>query len=256
MNRTVLATIAVCSLTASSLAAADPTAEVKPVLMVIADQDFYYQEYGDTRVSLEAQGLEVIVAATTTEVARPHGNASHVEPDISLRDVNPEDYSGVVFIGGYGAAQYQYAYEGSYVNAAYRGDRPVKELVNELIKAFIDEDKVVAAVCYGVSVLAWARVDGQSPIAGRAVAAWAGGHPAHWTADDHYHDTAARALREDIALNGGKSLLSGALGDPMTTSDDVYIDGNIITAENYDSARMFGEAIGSDLIARNIQRGR
>jgi len=38
--------------------AADPL----PVLMVLADrQDFYYQEYGDTRASLEAAGVPVRV---------------------------------------------------------------------------------------------------------------------------------------------------------------------------------------------------
>ena len=32
---------------------------VLPVLMVVADQrDFYYQEYGDTRTGLEAEGID------------------------------------------------------------------------------------------------------------------------------------------------------------------------------------------------------
>ncbi|MCA9096427.1 MAG: hypothetical protein KDA68_23265, partial [Planctomycetaceae bacterium] len=46
---------------------------VLPVLMVVADQrDFYYQEYGDTRTGLEAEGIEVQVAARTTNPTRPH----------------------------------------------------------------------------------------------------------------------------------------------------------------------------------------
>ena len=47
-----------------------------PVLMVIADDhDFYYQEYGDTRASLEAAGVEVDVAATTLSPSTPHANS-------------------------------------------------------------------------------------------------------------------------------------------------------------------------------------
>lgn len=42
------------------------TASPLPVLMVISDQrDFYYQEYGDTRISIENEGVSVQVAATS-----------------------------------------------------------------------------------------------------------------------------------------------------------------------------------------------
>jgi len=49
--------------------AADPL----PVLMVLADrQDFYYRDYGETRIGLEAGGATVQVAATTTAPTYPH----------------------------------------------------------------------------------------------------------------------------------------------------------------------------------------
>ncbi len=95
-----------------------------PVLMVISNQDFWYQDYADTRATLEAAGLEVVVAATTTDVARPHANSGQgadggfVTPDLALTDVEAEDYSGIVFSGGWGMAQYQYGYEGTYHNSA------------------------------------------------------------------------------------------------------------------------------------------
>jgi len=51
------------------LLAADPL----PVLMVLADrQDFYYREYGETRIGLEAGGATVQVAATTINPTFPH----------------------------------------------------------------------------------------------------------------------------------------------------------------------------------------
>ncbi len=73
--------------------------------MVIADQhDFYYQEYGDTRDSLEAAGVEVVVAATTTSPSFPHPNTGQgasdgmVVPDIALSNVNPSDYSAITLL--------------------------------------------------------------------------------------------------------------------------------------------------------------
>lgn len=222
----------------------DPTAAKSlPVLMVIANQDFYYQEYGDTRASLEAQGLEVVVAATTTEVARPHANSGQgadggfVRPDLALTDVEAEDYSAIVFVGGWGASSYQYAFEGTYNHGAYNSTEALKTTVNDLINDFVDQDKYVAAICHGVSVLAYARVDGESLLEGKTVSAWAGSAP---SSDQPIYTT-----RENIELNGGTMVESGSVGDPTTVEDDVIIDGRIITAENFDAAAMFGRVIGN-----------
>ncbi|MEW4561086.1 DJ-1/PfpI family protein [Bremerella sp. JC770] len=220
----------------------DTTNQPLPVLMVIANQDFYYQEYGDTRQSLEAQGLEVVVAATTTEVARPHANSGqgadggYVTPDLALADVEAEDYSAIVFVGGWGSSSYQYAFEGTYNFNAYNNTEAIKATVNDLINDFVDQDKYVAAICHGVSVLAYARVDGSSLLEGKTVSAWAGSAP---SSDQPIYST-----RQNIELNGGTMVASGSVGDPTTVADDVIVDGNIITAENYDSAAMFGQVIG------------
>lgn len=213
-----------------------------PVLMVIANQDFYYQEYADTRASLEAAGLEVVVAATTTETATPHANSGqgdgsgHVTPDLALSDANADDYSAIVFVGGWGAASYQYAFEGTYNNGSYNSTEELKSTVNDLINDFVDQDKYVSAICHGVSVLAWARVDGVSPISGKTVSAWANTSPGS--------DTAFHTTRQEIEYNGGSMVQSGSIGDPTTATDDVIVDGRIITAENYDSAAMFGQVLG------------
>ncbi len=82
---------------------------------------------------------------------------------------------------------YQYAYndpnsdgvtDNFYSNSHYNGDHDLddgviasqKVIVNELIGQFLADNKHVAAICHGVTVLAWARVDGVSPIQGREVA--------------------------------------------------------------------------------------
>jgi putative intracellular protease/amidase len=216
-----------------------------PVLMVIANQDFYYREYADTRASLEGQGMEVVVAATT-QLPIPHGRNPRwtVQPDRAVGDVDAADYSAIVFVGGWGSSMYQYAFEGTYQNAAYRADPIVARAVNDLINDFVDQDKYVAAICHGVSVLAGARVDGVSPLAGRVVTAWAGGGPG-FKLDGEIFPDAGVATRWHIEENDGSMPLSASAGDPLTVTDDVIVDGRIITAENHYGARLFGQAIAA-----------
>ncbi|MFN0017546.1 MAG: cadherin domain-containing protein [Pirellulaceae bacterium] len=227
-----------------------------PVLMVIADQrDFYYQEYNDTRLSLEAAGLEVDVAATTTRASTPHANSGQgsgsgvVTPELNLASVSASDYSAIVFVGGWGSSMYQYAYPGTYQNSLYNGDMATKEVVNNLIDDFTDQGKHVAAICHGVTVLAWARVDGVSPISGHQVAVPWLGSPAGTYNGQTY---AAGQLMQNVqAIANGATTppRSGAIGNPATVADDVIVDGRIITAENYDSAAMFGRVIAQEVLA-------
>jgi putative intracellular protease/amidase len=234
------------TLLGSPLSPAFAESQPLPVLMVIANQDFYYREYADTRASLEAEGMRVVVAAATTQRAIPHGRNPRwvVQPDRAVRDVDAADYSAIVFVGGWGSSMYQYAFEGTYNNVAYRADPVVARAVNDLINDFVAQDKYVAAICHGVSVLAWARVDGVSPIADRTVTAWAGGGPGFELDGQSFPDVAV-ATRWHIEKNGGSMPLSAAAGDPLSVADDVYIDGKIITAENYYAARLFGQTIAT-----------
>ncbi len=183
------------------------SADPLPVLMVIADQqDFYYREYSDTRASLESQGLRVVVAATSTNTSYAHPGTGQtdgigaVNPDVALANVDASQYSAIVFVGGWGASMYQYAYndpdldgtvDNFYSNPAYNGDSDLndgqisqsKQTVNNLINQFVDQDKHVAAICHGVTVLAWARVDGVSPLSGKKVAV-----PTTVSAPDQYYN--------------------------------------------------------------------
>lgn len=226
-------------------------AEPKPVLMVIANQDFYWQEYATTRAQLEAHGLEVVVAAATTETAYPQGPQTWptVKPDLALSDVNPDDNSAIVFIGGYGASQYQYDFPGSYDEPDYQPATRFARVVNNTIYGFSVDNKPVAAVCYGVSVLAWARVDGQSLIRGRVVTGFEGGVPGFRLNGTTYPD-AEVPLRWFVEKNGGTMLTSRSVGDPMSSHDDVVVDGNIVTAENYDSAALLAEVMAQMIAAQ------
>ncbi|MBC7854561.1 MAG: cadherin domain-containing protein [Pirellulaceae bacterium] len=227
-----------------------------PVLMVIADQqDFYYQEYNDTRISLEEAGMEVDVAARTTLPSRPHpgtgqGSGSGiVTPDLTLASVDPVNYSAIVFVGGWGSSMYQYAFQGTYANSAYNGDAATKEIVNNLVDDFLDQEKFVSGLCHGVTVLAWARVDGVSPIDGKLVAVPWVGSPACTYNGQTYGSGQLMQNVQAIANGATTPPRSGAIGNPSTAADDVFVDGRIITAENYDSAREFGRVIAREVIA-------
>lgn len=259
------------SLEKRDLFAADPL----PVLLVIADQqDFYFREYHDTRVSLEAQGLQVVVAATTTNPSYPHPGSGQgwtsgmVTPNVALEQVNQAQYSAIAFVGGWGASQYQYAYndpnfdgttDNYYAHQPYNADdnmidgiiAPQKVIVNNLIAEFLAADKPVAAICHGITVLAWARVDGTSPIAGRHVVV-----PTTVTAPDQFYNGQWRTngyllgQYDQVIDNGGiASPISGNIGNPSTAADDVVVDGRIITAENFDSATLFGTVIAQTVLA-------
>lgn len=231
------------------------TASPLPVLMVIADQhDFYYQEYGDTRQSLEAEGVEVQVAATTTAYSLPHygtgepeGTDGGVTPDLTLAAVDAANYSAIVFVGGWGSSMYQYAFPGDYTNDSYDGDVATKQVVNDLINEFIAQDKYVAAICHGTTVLAWARVDGVSPLDGKQVSVPYIGSPAvnYQGVDYGYYQL---GQYEQAVANGAiANTVSGQYGLPGTATDDVVVDGRIITAENYDAALQFGLTVAQEV---------
>ena len=103
-------------------------------------------------------------------------------------------------------------------------------------------------MCHGVTVLAWARVDGVSPLAGHRVSVPFIGSPAtcfhgRWFADFELGQF------EQVVINGGiPNRVSGQYGNPKTVADDVVVDGRIITAENYDSARQFGRILAREVI--------
>lgn len=245
------------------------SATPKPVLLVIANQDFYYKEYADTRRAVEAAGVGVVVGAGTTQTAVPHGNSGQapgttgaVTPDVALGTADASDYSAIVFVGGWGSSVYQYAYndpnldgvkDNYYANALYNGDdnvydgviAPTKAAVNDLINDFIDQDKYVAGLCHGVTALAWARVDGASLLAGKRVAVpLTVGSPAQFYAGEWHAFMDPWGQYEQVKDNGGLvAPVSGQYGDPTTVADDVVVDGRIITGENYDSARHFGGVI-------------
>lgn len=245
-----------------------------PVLLVIADQqDFHYQEYAHSRYGLEATGVPVRVGATTTNPSIPHPNTGQapgqdgaVIPDIALAEVDPAEYSAIAFVGGWGSSMYQYAFndpnfdgttDNFYVHGPYNGDDDLEDgeigetkwVVNRLIGAFVAQGKPVAGICHGVTVLAWARVDGVSPLRGKRVSVPFIGSPATFYRGRWYADFQLGQYEQVVANGAIANRVSGQYGNPRTVADDVVVDGRIITAENYDAAVAFGKVLAAEVIA-------
>lgn len=223
-----------------------PTPNVLPVLMVIGNNDFYYTEYAGPRAQLEAAGIRVVVGAGRRALSIPHAGTGYtsgngaVMPDIALVDAQASNYSAIIFVGGYGATQYQFAFPGTYTNAAYNGTTEIRAAANRLINEFTAQGKLVTGICHGVSVLAWARVNGQSPLQGRMVTTAQFNSPPSTI-------PGVTPYRWHSETNGATVFTAGVLGDVTTRSDDVVVDRTIITGEDWNSARQFGLTIASRL---------
>ena len=77
----------------------------KSVLVIIAHNNFRDEEYTSIREKLQQAGIAITVASTTTNEALG-SQGSQVKPDILIDAVNPDDFDGVIFIGGTGSSQY------------------------------------------------------------------------------------------------------------------------------------------------------
>lgn len=215
------------------------------VLIVIANEGFFYREYGEPRQELERAGMQVEVAAARREPCRPHANSGQgrdggvVRPDLAIADVDPDRYDAILFSGGWGSSMYQYAFEGSYSNRAYNGDRRTKEVANRLINTFVEQDKYIAGLCHGVSVLAWSRVNGRSLLAGRR----ATGPTRQGPAGIYNGRQAQPPSRWNSEVNGALMVPPNSVGNRSTAADDVVIDGKILTGQDDISAREMGRQL-------------
>lgn len=227
--------------------ATTPTA--RNVLIVIANEDFFYREYADPRRELENAGIRVTVAAGRKSSCRPHPGTGEgadggiVNPDLALSEVKADKFDAILFSGGWGASSYQFAFPGRYDKASYNGNRNIRAEANRVINEFIEQDKYVCALCNGVSVLAWARVNGKSPLEGKRVCA-----PVRQAASGIYNGRPAQPpCLWHPEVNGALISPSGSIGQPGNVADDVLVDGKIITGEDDPSAREMGRKIAEVL---------
>jgi len=114
--------------------------ENKKIAMVIAFRDFKDEEYFVPREVLARAGAEIKTASN--QRGRAIGtDGGEVNIDLLVSDINPGDFSALVFVGGPGC---------------------LKALDNEqsykVVRATISQDKVLAAICISPVILAQAGV--------------------------------------------------------------------------------------------------
>jgi len=276
---------------AALLAACGPDKPYAPpeaprVLMLVANDGFFFQEYFDPRLSLEEEDIEVDVVSVAGGTAIPHagsydGRFTGLAPTIQnltgtlrVADVSADDYDALVIVGGWGASRAYYAYPGTFVDAAWQRSAPIADAVNSLINAFVADGKDILAVCNGVNVLAWARVPAPgggtvSPLSGRNARAPWGSAPAQsdylgnsygtsWTIDqacpwDPVNGSNCFRMGRFATDNGANipnpynSVPDVADAADLARRDAVGVDGPYLTAQDNFAARTGGRLLAERL---------
>ncbi|WP_448502556.1 type 1 glutamine amidotransferase domain-containing protein [Sphingomonas sp.] len=167
----------------------------KRVLMLATD-GFENSELFEPRKALLDAGAQVTLASIRTDPIRGVTNGSEpadtITPDLTLEDVDTEDYDALVLPGGVGNPD------------KLRMDERAVEIVEE----FMDDEKLVAAICHAPWLLVEADV-----VDGRRVTSWP-------------------SVRTDLANAGGE-----------VEDEEVVVDGNLITSRNPDDIPAFNKAI-------------
>ncbi len=108
--------------------------------MVIAPTDFRDQEYIEPRSVFDEYGIGVKVASIQSGESKG-ADGTVVKIDLTVSEVNVNDFDAVVFVGGPGMGQI------------------IKdESLQILAKKFYNTNKIVAAICVSPAILAYAGI--------------------------------------------------------------------------------------------------
>lgn len=130
----------------------------KNIVMVIAFRGFQDLEYTKTRETLEKAGFKITVASSMLGTATGKFD-QRVDVDLTIDEINVDDYEAIVWIGGPGANEY---FE--------------NQTAHQLIKKAVETNRVLAAICIAPEILAkagvlagkkatvWSSVDDQGPL--------------------------------------------------------------------------------------------
>ena len=162
-------------------------------LFIIAPVDFRDEEYFVPKQILEENSVGVTTASTSNLSTSKFGK--QVDVDVLIENVD-SDYDVIIFVGGPGARTY-------FDN----------KTALDLARKFLEEDKMVTAICIGPAILAKSGV-----LNGRQATVW--------TSPNN---------REGVTILEG----NGAI----YIDQDVVVDRNIITANGPEAAEAFGKKI-------------
>ena len=109
----------------------------KKIAFIIAPENFRDEEYFQPKVILQAKGIHIDTAAKNNPDEVTGSQGGKARPDIKLSSVTPQNYDGVVFVGGSGAQ-------------VYFEDEEIHQIARDFDKA----EKIIAAICIAPSILA------------------------------------------------------------------------------------------------------
>lgn len=164
-------------------------------VLILATDGFEQSELFKPRESLIDAGADVTLASIKLDPIQgmEHDQkGSTITPDIALSDVEPDEYDALLLPGG----------------VANPDTLRMEEEALEIVRAFFEADKPVAAICHGPWLLAEADV-----VEGRTLTSWP-------------------SIRTDLA-NAGATVVD----------EQVHVDGNLITSRKPDDIPAFTEAL-------------
>ena len=165
-------------------------------VLILATDGFEQSELFEPRQALLDAGAKVTLASIETKPIQgmKHDSepADQITPDLTLDDVDTEDYDALVLPGG-----------------ALNPDKMrMEERAVEIVEEFMDDDKIVAAICHAPWLLVEADV-----VDGRRVTSWP-------------------SVRTDLE-NAGADVVD----------EEVVVDGKLITSRKPDDIPAFNQAI-------------
>lgn len=164
-------------------------------VLMLATNGFENDELFKPRQALLDAGAKVTLASIKTDPIQGEKDgekADTITPDIVLGDVDTEEFDALVLPGGVGNPD------------KLRMEARAVEIVEE----FMDDDKIVAAICHGPWLLVEADV-----VDGRKTTSWP-------------------SIRTDLS-NAGANVVD----------EEVVVDGNLITSRKPDDLPAFNQAI-------------
>lgn len=113
---------------------------LKKILLIVAHEGYQHIEYNNPKEILTNAGFKVVTASDKDEYAVAK-NKSKTKVDLTIGEINPEDYAGIFLIGGPGAL-----------------DHLNNKKVHELLKKIKKLDITFGAICISPRILAQAGV--------------------------------------------------------------------------------------------------
>jgi len=121
----------------------------KKAVMIVAYENFRDEEYLTPKKILKERGVEVKTASNKIGKAKGTGGVE-AEVDLLVKDIHPDDFDAVIFIGGQGALE-----------------NLDNQISYNLARTAVEKRKILAAICVSPVILAKAGA-----LKGRQATVW------------------------------------------------------------------------------------